>query len=186
MESYEADFKIVTEKLGKKINKNGIIKFKVNNKMLIEFNNPPGQKIISNGKRMWIYIPSMNVVAEQDLKSDTNSLFSSATSSGLSRLFSKYHYRFASKTQPEKQVDGSVQYTLFLKQRETRSGFRTIKLWISEDFLITKAFGESTTGKSVEINFNKIKTDVELPNAIFQFDIPTRAKVIKNPMISEE
>ena len=186
LESYQANFKIESVKLGDKSYKNGVMKYKASNKMLIEFSNPKGQKIISNGKVMWIYIPSMNVVAEQDLKSDSNSLFSSATSSGLKRLFSKYHYKFASNKQPEKQSDGSLQYTLFLKQRETRSGFRTIKLWISEDFLITKAYGESTTGKSIEIVFNNIQTNIVLSNSIFQFDIPTSARIIKNPMISEE
>ena len=185
-ETYQADFKIVTEKSGNKINKSGTIKYKSSNKMLIDFKNPFGQKIVSDGKKMWIYLPSMNVVAEQDLKSDSDSIFSSSTSSGLKRLFSKYHYKWASKTQPEKQSDGSVRYTLLLKQRETRSGFRNIKLWINEDYLITKAFGESTTGKSVEINFKNIKTNIELPNNIFQFDIPSKARIVRNPMISEE
>jgi outer membrane lipoprotein carrier protein len=186
MESYQADFKIVSEKMGNKSNKNGRITYKAADKMLIEFINPSGQRIVSDGKRMWIYIPSLNVVAEQDLKSDSASLFSSATGSGLKRLFSKYHYRFASKNQPEKQTDGSMQYTLLLKQRESRSGFRTINLWISEDFLIKKAVGESSTGKKIEINFTNIKSNIELSNGIFQFDIPSQAKIIKNPLISEE
>lgn len=186
LESYQADFKIISEKWGDKSHKNGIIKYKAANKMLVEFSNPRGQKIISNGKSMWIYIPSMNVVAEQDLKSESTSLFSSTTSSGLKRLFLKYHYKFASKKQPEKQADGSMRYTLILKQRETRSGFRKIRLWISEDYLITKAQGESTTGKTVEIDFDNIKTNIVLSNEVFEFDIPSKARIIKNPMISEE
>jgi len=128
----------------------------------------------------------MNVVAEQDLKSDSGSIFSSGTKIGLRRLFFKYHYRFASKEQPEPQTDGSKKYTLLLKQKESRSGFRTIKLWVSEDFIISKAFGETSTGKKVTIEFSKIKTDINLPNGIFRFNIPPRARVIKNPMISEE
>ncbi len=186
LDSYQANFKIISEKLGTKTYKSGVIKYKASNKLLVEFNNPKGQKIISDGKKMWIYIPSMNVVAEQDLKSDSDSFFSTGTTSGLKRLFSKYHYKFASKTQPEKQDDGSNQYTLFLKQMETRSGFRSIKLWISENFFITRAFGESTTGKSLEIDFSNIKTNIVLPNDIFQFDIPPKARIIKNPMLSEE
>jgi outer membrane lipoprotein carrier protein len=186
MESYQADFKIVSEKLGNKAYKNGRIIYKATDKMLIEFANPSGQKIVSDGKRLWVYIPSMNVVAEQDMRSDSASIFSSATGSGLKRLFTKYHYKFASRNQPEKQSDGSMQYTLFLKQRESRSGFRTIKLWISEDFLIKKAVGESSTGKMIEINFTNIKSNFEVSSGVFQFDIPSQAKIIKNPLISEE
>jgi outer membrane lipoprotein carrier protein len=186
MESYQAEFKILSEKLGNKSAKSGRISYKAGNRMLIEFSNPPGQKIVSDGKNMWIYIPSMNVVAQQDLKQDSGSIFSSASGNGLKRLFSKYHYKFASKTQPEKQPDGAMQYTLLLKQRESRSGFRTIKLWISEDFIIKKALGESSTGKSIEIQFYNMKTNIALQNGMFQFDIPSQAKIIKNPMISEE
>jgi len=185
LETYQAGFAITSKKLGKTRSQSGTIKYKKSDKLLIEFNSPYGQKIVSNGAMMWIYIPGMNVVAEQDLKADSG-LFSAGTRSGLNRLFSKYHYRFASKDQPEDQPDGKKYYTLLLKQKESRSGFRNLKLWISEDYFIRKAEGETSSGKSVAISFSDIKTDIDLPNGIFKFDAPARARVIKNPMISEE
>ncbi len=184
--SYQANFTIVSQKLGKTIHQSGVVRYKAENKMAIDFYGGGNHRIISNGKLMWIYIPSMSVVAEQSLKSDSTSLFSSGTKSGLNRLFSKYHYKFATKDQPEIQPDGSKKYVLQLKQKESRAGFRSLKLWISEGFLITKAYGETATGKKVELEFSNIKTDVSLPNSLFKFDIPGRARVIKNPMISEE
>ena len=81
---------------------------------VIRFFKPYGQKIVSDGKMMWIYIPNMNVVAEQDLKSNKG-LFGPSTKTGLNRLFSKYHYRFMSKKQPEQLDDGTKAYTLLLK-----------------------------------------------------------------------
>ncbi len=69
IETYQANFAILSEKLGKTTRQTGIIKYKANNKLHIEFTQPQGQKIVSNGKMMWIYSPSMNVVAEQDLDS---------------------------------------------------------------------------------------------------------------------
>jgi outer membrane lipoprotein-sorting protein len=38
----------------------------------------------------------------------------------------------------------------------------------------------------LRITLSDIKTNVDLPNGIFKFDIPATARVIKNPMISEE
>ncbi|HDP80422.1 MAG TPA: outer membrane lipoprotein carrier protein LolA [Spirochaetes bacterium] len=184
--SYQANFKIVSEKMGKKSHQSGSVRYKSSDKMLIEFTQPHGQKVIANGSTMWIYIPSMNVVAEQDLKSGSDTLFSANSKSGLQRLFSKYHYKFASKEQPEVQSDNTKKYTLFLQQKESRGGFRTMKLWISEDFLITRAVGETSAGKKVDIEFTGIRTDIDLPNGIFKFDIPPRVRVIKNPMMSEE
>jgi outer membrane lipoprotein carrier protein len=185
IETYQADFTIVSEKMGKTVQQKGIIKYKANNKLSIEFSQPFGQKIVSNGKTMWIYIPSMNVVAEQDLNSDTG-IFASGTKSGLSWLFSKYHYRFASKDQPERLDDGTKRYTLILKQKESRSGFRSMKLWVSERYFIVRAQGETSTGKKVDISFSDLKTNISIPGGDFKFDIPAHARVIKNPMISEE
>ena len=185
LESYQASFRIVSEKMDKKRVQQGTISYKASNRLLINFYSPSGQKIVSNGKMMWIYIPSMNVVAEQDLKNDSG-IFSAQTKSGLRRLFSKYHYRFDGKEQPEPQSDGSKQYTLLLKQKESRSGYRNLKLWVSEDYMIQRAKGETSSGKKVDISFSQIKTNLDLPNGMFKFDVPGRARVIKNPMISEE
>lgn len=185
MDSYQANFTIHSDKAGRATQQSGTIRYKANNKLCIEFSQPYGQKIISNGKTMWIYIPSMNVVAEQDLNSDSG-IFTSGSKSGLSWLFSKYHYRFAAREQPETQEDGTKRYTLILKQKESRSGFRKMKLWVTERYFIIRAQGETSTGKKVDIAFSDLKTNVNLPNGIFKMDIPSRARVIKNPMISEE
>jgi outer membrane lipoprotein-sorting protein len=185
LESYQANFSIVSEKDGRKSVQSGVLRFKASDRLLMEFYQPSRQKIVSNGEMMWIYIPSMNVVAEQDLMSESG-LFSSGSQAGLNRLFNKYHYRFASKDEPETMKDGSKMYTLILKQKESRSGYRTITLWITENFFIQKAEGVTSTGKKVEITLSDIKTNVDLPNGIFKFDIPATARVIKNPMISEE
>jgi len=185
LESYQANFTILSDKGGKKVTQTGILRFKSSDKLLMEFYQPSRQKIVSDGKMMWIYIPSMNVVAEQDLMSDSG-LFTSGSEAGLNRLFSKYHYRFASKDEPETMKDGSKVYTLVLKQKESRGGYKTINLWISENFFIQKAEGYTSSGKKVEITLSDIKINVDLPNGIFKFDIPATARVIKNPMISEE
>lgn len=183
--TYQAQFVIVSEKLDKKKTQQGTISYKASNKLMINFFSPQGQKIVCNDKMMWIYIPSMNVVAEQDLKGGDAGLLTSG-SIGLKRLFSKYHYRFDGKEQPEIQSDGTKCYTVFLKQKESRSGYRTLKLWISEDYMIQRASGETASGKKVDITFSNIKTGLDLPNGLFKFDVPGQARVIKNPMIAEE
>jgi len=185
LKSYQAEFKIISEKMGEEKHQKGEVKYQAPDKFLLNFHKPYGQKIIAKDHKMWIYIPTMNVVAEQDLDSKSG-LILTGSKSGLDRLFSKFHYQFASKTQPEKQKDGSKKYTLLLKQRESRNGFRTIKLWVSEEFLITKAQGKTSSRKEIEISFSKIKTNLQFKTGLFTFDIPSKARVIKNPMILEE
>jgi outer membrane lipoprotein-sorting protein len=186
VECYSADFVLRSEKGGKKTQQNGVIRSKSPDKLLVEYTVPAGQRIVANEKTMWIYIPSMNVVAEQDLNNQNASFLSSNTKSGLTRLFNKYHYKFDSKEQPSAGPDGKKYYTLSLKQKESRGGYKSLKLWISEDFLIRKAQGETSSGKKIEIEFNNIKTNENFPNGMFKFDVPSMARVIKNPMMAEE
>jgi outer membrane lipoprotein carrier protein len=185
VECYTAEFSIESEKGAKKTSRSGTIKSRYPNYLMVDFYNPRGQKIVSNGKTMWLYIPSMNVVAEQDLKDD-GGLFTSGSKSGLQRLFTKYHYKFDSKDQPKTEKDGNKYYVLFLQQKESRSGFKTIRLWINEQYFVTKAEGLTSSGKKVTITFTKIDVTKDYPKGIFKFDIPSNAKQIKNPMLSEE
>ena len=186
IECYSADFKITIDKGGKKSQQQGTLKSKFPNKLLVDFTVPYGQKIVSSDKMMYIYMPSLNVVAEQDVNNEEGSIFSSGTKSGLSRLFSKYHYKFDSKDQPSQEADGKKYYTLFLKQKESRSGYRTLRLWVTEDYLIKKMSGETSSGKKVDIEFSNIKTNENFSNGIFKFEAPSQARVIRNPMIAEE
>ena len=186
IECYSADFKIAVDKGGKKSLQQGTLKSKFPNKLLVEFSSPAGQKIVSSDKMMYIYMPSLNVVAEQDVNNEDGSLFSSGTKNGLTRLFSKYHYKFDSKDQPMQETDGRKYYTLFLKQKESRSGYRTLRLWVTEDYLIKKMSGETSSGKKVDIEFSNIKTNENFSNGIFKFEAPSQARVIRNPMIAEE
>jgi len=185
LKTYQANFVITITKGGRKKTQTGVIRYKADDKMFLHFYRPYGQKIISNGKTLIIYIPSMNVVAEQDLKKN-KSILSAGTKTGLRRLFSKYHYRFASKDQPEVQKDGSKRYTLHLRQKESRGGIKVLKLWVTEKFIIERAQGKTSTGKTINISFSKIKTNISIQNGVFKFDIPAHARTIKNPMIAED
>ena len=183
LRSYQANFSIASTRAGRKTTQTGTVRYKAPDKLLIEFSNPAGQRIVSDGKTMWIYIPSLRVVAEQDLRSSN---VPAVTASGLRRLFSRYHYRFAGKDQPEPQTTGEPLYTLQLRQKETRSGYRSMKLWVNKDYMIVRAQGETSTGKTVEISFSNIRTNVDFQNALFRFEMPPGARTIKNPMVSEE
>ena len=184
LRSYQANFNITSTRGGRPSTQTGTVKYKSPDKLLIEFSNPAGQRIVSDGKTMWIYIPAMRVVAEQDLRSGGD--VPAPTASGLRRLFSRYHYRFAGKDQPEPQKTGDPLYTLQLRQKETRSGYRSMKLWVNKDYMIVRAQCETSTGKTVEISFSNIKTNVDFQNALFRFEMPQGARTIKNPMVSEE
>ncbi len=186
VESYTASFTIKSTKGNNTVVQEGTVRSLKPNMLRVDFTSPKTQKVVSDGERMWIYIPSLNVVAEQDLKEDKTTTFSTTSAVGLRRLFNKYHYKFAGKEQPKLMEDGKKYYTLELKQKESRSGYKTLNLWITEDYMITRAEGETASGKYVVIEFSNIDTNTKLSKGMFKFEIPANARTIKNPMISEE
>lgn len=186
VDSYSATFTIQSTKGSSTVVQKGTVRSLKPNMLRVDFTSPENQKVVSDGERMWIYIPSLNVVAEQDLKEDKTTTFSATSEVGLRRLFNKYHYKFASKEQPKLLEDGKKYYILDLKQKESRSGYKTLTLWITEDYIITRAVGETSSGKNVEIEFNNIDMTTKLAKGMFKFEVPANARTIKNPMISEE
>ncbi|MFW5808239.1 MAG: outer membrane lipoprotein chaperone LolA [Spirochaetota bacterium] len=186
VESYSASFTIRSTKGSDSTVQSGTVRSLKPNMLRVDYTSPTSQKVVSNGERMWIYIPSLNVVAEQDLKEDNTTTFSTSSAVGLKRLFRKYHYKFASKDQPKRLEDGKNYYTLDLKQKERRSGYKTLRLWVNEDYLITRAEGETSSGKTVVIEFSNINLSANLNKSMFTFEVPSNARTIKNPMISEE
>jgi len=64
-------------------------------------------------------------------------------------------------------------------ESELKVKFRQSKLETAKTNILS-------AGKKVEIDFTNIRTDIDLPNGIFKFEPPSRVRVIKNPMISEE
>ena len=183
VDSYQASFVMISDRIGKRQTQSGTIWYKSPHYLRVDFDSPYGQRIVSDGNQVWIYIPSLNIVAEQDLNSGT--LFSVGTGPGLNRLFSKYHYRFDGKEQPREESNNRY-YVLFLKQKETRSGFRTLKLWVNEQYFITKAYGETASGKNITLEIKNVTTKVDVKKGFFKFDPPSNARIIKNPMLAEE
>ncbi|HPK44112.1 MAG TPA: outer membrane lipoprotein carrier protein LolA, partial [Spirochaetota bacterium] len=93
--------------------------------------------------------------------------------------------RFDGKEQPREESNNRY-YVLFLKQKETRSGFRTLKLWVNEQYFITKAYGETASGKNITLEIKNVTTKIDVKKGFFKFDPPSNARIIKNPMLVEE
>ncbi len=161
----------------------GKITFKKANKILLEFDEPKDQIIVSNGSYLYIYIPSLKVVVQQSLSENTEStLLTSTTEAGLTKLFDEYSFSFydSSSLQP---FGGVKAYHLKLLQKRPKVGFKTMDIWVSEQGLILQSNGISPNGVSVSLTFQNIHTNTEQPDYIFDFEIPPDAQIIRNIIV---
>ena len=179
IEDYTADF----EWENGNVNYYGGIKYKKPDKILLNFEEPREQIIVSNGSTLYIYLPSLKIVAQQALNEDSESTILATTSeSGLVKLMDEYSFSFydASSTQS---FGNMKAYHLILNQKKAKVGFKKMDIWVSDTGLILQSNGSSQNGINVSLTFLNIKLNTELPDYIFDFEIPPDAQIIRNIII---
>lgn len=190
VQTYSADFKIITSNNKKTTQMNGTCQFKAPGKLRYDFSQPNGDSIVSDGKILWIYIQKIGAVGKQDLEiQKTNNsgepIFQQNTPMGLNRIFRKYHYKFDSINQPQKLEDGKEYFILALEQREKIGGFESMTLYIdSQDYLVKKAVGRDSRGKETTIQYSGIKLNEEIEDGVFKYKTTKDAKIVNNPLVS--
>jgi outer membrane lipoprotein-sorting protein len=161
----------------------GKISYKKKNKILIEFEEPEEQVIVSNGLYLYIYIPYLKVVVQQSLGEVTESaLLTSTSEAGLTKLFDEYAFSFydTSSMQPFR---NTTAYHLQLDQLRPKVGFQTIDIWVSKNGYILQSNGTSPNGLVVNLSFSNIRINTELPDYIFDFEVPADAQIIRNIIV---
>ncbi len=160
----------------------GTVYYKQAGKVNFSFNNPNGDRIISNGSKMWVYIRRLNAVGVQTLNSNQSNIYNSGNYEGLVRLFRRYHYRFDKAEQP-RYVLGASHYVLALDEKVDSGGFSNITLYIdATEKLIKKMVAVSRSGRRVELEFKNIQLGVELPNRLFTYKVEGNIKIVENPL----
>ncbi|TGN20069.1 LolA family protein [Leptospira idonii] len=190
--SYSADFQIRTEENKKEKTMRGKCLYKRPGKIRYNFNEPEGDEIVSDGKTLYIFIKKLGAVGKQDLsldkKNSSGPIFTTNSADGLARLFRKYHYKFDAIEQPRLAIDKDpTQYfVLELDQREKIGGFEKMKLFVdSQSYLIKRAVATDGRGKVTTIAFSNINFEEEIQDGVFNFHISGNAKIVNNPLVSE-
>lgn len=184
LDSYQAEFTILSERKDQKKYTKGNAYFKKGGKVNFSFTNPSNDVIISNGKKMWVFIKRLNAVAVQDLKDPGSgkSLAGNLTDAGVITLFNRYHYSFDSADQPVT-INKEKYYKLNLKEKVATGGFSEMKVYVdAQTYFITKMEANAPAGKKVTLTLSNVQYNIELPNSLFQFNIEDNMKVVENAL----
>jgi outer membrane lipoprotein-sorting protein len=184
-ESFEnmEDYTAAIEWINGTVHYSGKISYKKANMILIEFEEPEDQVIVSNGTFLYIYIPYLKVVVQQSLGEASESALLTTTSVlGLTKLFDEYSFSFFDTSTPQP-FSNTQAYHLKLNQKRPRVGFKKMDIWVSETGFILQSNGTSPNGIDVTLNFSNIRVNTELPDYIFDFEVPADAQIIRNIIV---
>ena len=167
----------------------GTILYKNPNKLRIEFSNPAGQVINSDGKTLTVFLPRYSVAFTQELKKRSDAAIAAmASKQGLNLLKSSYSIGYVTGPEAEP-LDGTVGENVVKLRLTWRSGsqaFRELELSVSKDLLIRRIVGVTAAQQTIQFDFTGIKTNVGIPETRFDYDSPPTANMIHNFLFEPE
>jgi outer membrane lipoprotein carrier protein len=138
----------------------------------------PNQKLISNGQTLWFYQPDENQVFVSDVSKvikEKAPLAFLAGEGNLSRDFRLLNFN-ESVSQKEDH------YVLELAPKEPQATVSKLNLTVEKKtHYILQVDVIDPLGNVTRTRFIDIRTNVNLPNSLFQFTIPSGAEVLKFP-----
>jgi outer membrane lipoprotein-sorting protein len=142
--------------------------------------------IISTGKQLWVYLPSLKVVMDQDLTRGASNIAYSGAGLGFRRLIRKYSYEFLNNDNSLKTVPGLNEPVRILRLYMSRSfsGFKEIQFFVREDGFILKSRAVTQDDKIIELIRYDIKLNIDIDKRHFIFRVPKDAQIIRNPLVS--
>jgi outer membrane lipoprotein carrier protein len=177
MTDLRADFTQVAfnKSLNQSIPAKGTVYLKKGGKLRWEFTEPTPQEIVSDGKKLWVYTPTLN---QANVAEAPEALAGPAGSflAGLGKLRTEFQVRFLNPAQP-KDTDGNWALDLTPKQPLPTLS-RLILALDPKSWEIKKAVVHDQFENTVTMRFTKMVVNSGLPDRTFTFVAPKGVVIV--------
>jgi outer membrane lipoprotein carrier protein len=142
---------------------------------LMRFSDPAGDMLVADGRHAWMYYPSVD---------RTQVLRSSLTGSGgeldLQREFlDNPTARYVPTVLGEESVGGRPAWALSLVPKGA-SPYKLVKVWVDRRDALVRRFEMTEENGSVRrLELSNLRTGVELPDSLFEFEPPPGTQVFE-------
>lgn len=167
----------------------GTLLYKSPNRLRIDFSNPAGQVINSDGKTLTVFLPKYSVAFAQDLKKRSDAAIAAmASKQGLNLLKSSYSIGYVTGPDPVP-LDGTTGENVVKLKLTWRSGtqaYRQLELSVAANGFIRRIVGVTAGQQTLQFDFTSIKTNIGIPDTRFDYDSPPTANMIHNFLFEPE
>jgi outer membrane lipoprotein-sorting protein len=154
----------ISQSVNGTVNLNGMVYYKKENKLRFEFKNI---LLLSDGVTAWSYNQKDNKVVISDYESEGNKILS------IRQIIFEYPEDCEMLT-----YKSNNQTVLDLIPTYDTFSFKSIKLFLNEEYLITQALIDDPAAGEIEINISDYKLNNNLPETLFIFTLPEGIQVI--------
>ena len=167
----------------------GSISYKHPNKLRLDFDEPEGQVLVSDGELLTVYYPSLDVIFEQELSDrGTGGGADLASREGLRALRQNYAiaYLVGPDPVPLEEDDDEPVTKLKLTSNNPSEGFRQLELSISASNLLRRITGLTLNLQERVFDFTDIRINQAIPDARFDYESPPDANVFTDFLFGAE
>jgi len=177
MTDLRADFTqtAFNKSLNQTIPARGTVYLKKGGKLRWEYTEPTAQEIVSDGKKLWVYTPTLN---QANVADAPEALAGPAGSflAGLGRLRTEFQVRFLNPAQP-KEADGN--WALDLTPKQPLPTLTRLILSVDpKSWEIRKAVVHDQFENTVTMRFTKMAVNSGLPERTFTFVAPKGVVIV--------
>jgi outer membrane lipoprotein carrier protein len=177
MTDLRADFtqSAFNKSLNQTISARGTVYLKKGGKLRWEYTEPTPQEIVSDGKKLWVYTPTLN---QANVADAPEALAGPAGSflAGLGRLRSEFQVRFLNPAQP-KDAEGS--WVLDLTPKQPLPTLTRLILSVdAKSWEVRKAIVHDQFENTVTMRFTKMAVNSGLPERTFTFVAPKGVVIV--------
>jgi outer membrane lipoprotein carrier protein len=174
LRSFRADFQqeLRNALLGRTTRSSGTLYQRQPDRFLMDFSDPEGDIIVSDGEWFWMYFPSVD---------DGQVLRSPRGGQGLdlrAQFVGDPVRRFEATYHGSEEVRGRASWVLTLDPREP-AGYERLKVWIdADDHLVRRFELTEANGNLRRLELSDFRANPSLPDDLFEFAPPEGAQVV--------
>ena len=177
MTDLRADFTqtAFNKSLNQSIPARGTVYLKKGGKLRWEYTEPTPQEIVSDGKKLWVYTPTLN---QANVADAPEALAGPAGSflAGLGRLRTEFQVRFLNPAQPK---DSEGNYVLDLTPKQPLPTLTRLILSVDgKSWEVRKAVVHDQFENTVTMRFTKMAVNSGLPERTFTFVAPKGVVIV--------
>jgi outer membrane lipoprotein carrier protein len=154
----------ITQLVNGKINLEGKVYYKKENHLRFEFNN---MLIVSDGETSWNYNEQQDKVIITNYETEGNKILS------LRQIIFEYPDECELST-----YDSEGEKVLQLISQNNSLSFNSVKLFITDDNLISKVLIDDPSTGSIQVFLSNYKINKNLSNSLFSFSPPEGSQVL--------
>src|SRR3989449_5612054 len=153
----------------------GTVYLKKGGKLRWEYTEPTAQEIVSDGKKLWVYTPTLNQANVGDAP-EARAGPAGSFLAGLGRLRSEFNVRFLNPAQP-KDADGN--WVLDLTPKQPLPTLARLVLSLEgRGWEVRKAIVYDQFENTVTMRFTKMAVNTGLPDRTFTFVAPKGVAIV--------